>query len=60
MIKRFRYFLSLLAALLLSFSAHAEGLTGIVSLAKDDLAALTQVQATPHRHVVLYFGDHAN
>ena len=38
-----RTFLLLLAALLLSASAHAEGLAGIVTLAADDQAALQQV-----------------
>jgi len=55
-----RFLFSLLAAWLLSLPAHADGLTGIVTLAKDDLAAVAQVKATPDRHVVLYFGDHAN
>jgi hypothetical protein len=55
-----RTFLLLLAALLLSASAHAEGLAGIVTLAADDQAALARIKATPERHVVLYFGDHLN
>lgn len=55
-----RLFFSLLAALLLNAAAHAEGLTGIVTLAADDQAALAQVKATPERHVILYFGDHLN
>ncbi len=50
----------LLSLLLLSLPASAEGLAGIVTLARDDLAALAQVKATPERHVVLYFGDHIN
>jgi predicted small lipoprotein YifL len=49
-----------LIALLLSTSAHAEGLKGIVTLAADDQAALAQIKTTPERHVVLYFGDHLN
>jgi hypothetical protein len=55
-----RIILSLLAALLLSAAAHAEGLTGIVPLAADDQAALARIKATPEKHVVLYFGDHLN
>lgn len=55
-----RIFLSLFAALLLSVSAHAEGLAGIVTLAADDQAAVAQIKDSPDKHVVLYFGDHAN
>jgi hypothetical protein len=55
-----RIILSLLSALLLSVSAHAEGLAGIVTLAANDQAALTLIKATPEKHVVLYFGDHLN
>ena len=38
----------------------ADHLDGVVPLVKDDLAAVAQIKATPERHVMLYFGDHAN
>jgi hypothetical protein len=41
-------------------AAAAEHLDGVVPLARDDVAALAQVRATPERHVLLYFGDQAN
>jgi hypothetical protein len=50
----------LLSLLVLSLTARADGLDGIVALAKDDRAALAQIKTTPERHVVLYFGDHLN
>jgi hypothetical protein len=31
-----------------------------VPLAKDDLAAVSQVKTMPDRHVLLCFGDHAS
>ena len=40
---------------------HAiEMVGGVVPLAKDDVAAVAQIKATPERHVMLYFGDHLN
>lgn len=38
----------------------ADHFEGVMPLAKDDLAALAQVAKQPDRHVLLYFGDHAN
>jgi hypothetical protein len=38
----------------------ADHLDGIVPLAKDDIAAVSQLKATPERHAMLYFGDQAN
>ena len=35
-------------------------LDGVVPLARDDLAAVAMIKATPERHVMLYFGDHLN
>lgn len=35
-------------------------LDGILPLAADDTAALALTRATPAKHVLLYFGDHAN
>jgi hypothetical protein len=54
--------LVLLIATTISLPAFASGghLDGVVLLAKDDVAALAQVRATPERHVMLYFGDQAN
>lgn len=51
-----------LAALLLVFAlpVRADHLDGIVPLAKDDLAAVSQAAAVPGRHAMLFFGDHAN
>jgi hypothetical protein len=59
-----RRLLSLLALVLAAtFSlpaAAADHLDGVVPLAKDDIAAVAQIKATPERHVMLYFGDHLN
>ncbi len=52
-------FFVLLTALL-SGPAAADHLDGVVPLFKDDVAALAQLKAMPNRHVMLYFGDHAN
>mgnify|MGYP000917382545 FL=1 len=54
--------LFVLAALLAAFAlpARADHLDGIVPLAKDDLAAVSQLKAMPDRHAMLYFGDHDN
>jgi len=41
-------------------AAAADHLDGVLPLARDDIAAVAQVRATPERHVMLYFGDHAN
>ena len=38
-------------------SAHIEG---IMPLAGDEKAAVAQIQAVPAKHVLVYFGDHAN
>jgi hypothetical protein len=43
-----------------SVPAMADHLDGIVPLAKDDIAAVSQAKAAPDRHAMLYFGDHAN
>lgn len=58
-----RRLLSLFAfmfAATLSLPAAADHLDGVVPLAKDDIAAVAQIKATPERHVMLYFGDHLN
>lgn len=55
-----RSLLSLLCCLLFSLSASAGQLEDVLPLAKDDIAALAQVRATPEKHVLLYFGDHVN
>ena len=52
--------LALFALATLALPARADHLDGIVTLAKDDLAAVSQVKTMPDRHVLLYFGDHAN
>ncbi len=41
-------------------AAATDHLDGVVPLAKDDVAAVAQIKATPERHVMLYFGDHLN
>jgi len=51
--------ISLVAAFSLP-AAAADHLDGVVPLAKDDVAAVAQIKATPERHVLLYFGDHLN
>lgn len=51
--------LLLFCAGLLALPARAH-LEGIMPLAADDTAALASVAKTPARHVLLYFGDHAN
>jgi hypothetical protein len=56
----FKRWLLLLAALLVSLPIHAGQLSDVLTLAKDDNAAIAQVRATPERHVLLYFGDHVN
>jgi len=38
----------------------ADHLDGVLPLARDDLAAVAQIKATPERHVLLYFGDQLN
>lgn len=43
-----------------SLPAAADHLDGVVPLARDDIAAMAQIQSTPERHVLLYFGDHLN
>jgi hypothetical protein len=50
----------LAAAFSLPATAAADHLDGVVPLAKDDIAAVAQIKATPERHVMLYFGDHLN
>ena len=50
----------LLLACLAMPAAAADHLDGVLPLARDDIAAVAQVRATPERHVMLYFGDHAN
>ena len=49
--------LVLATALSLPASA-ADRLDGVLTLAADDKAALTQVSNTPERHVMIYFGDY--
>ena len=51
--------LLLLACLALP-AAAADHLDGVLTLTRDDIAAVAQVRATPERHVMLYFGDHMN
>ncbi len=59
--RRLLSLLVILVTALAGFSAAAaEPLDGVVPLARDDVAALAQVRATPERHVLLYFGDQAN
>jgi putative cell wall-binding protein len=53
-------FVIFVTALAAFSAAAAEHLDGVVPLARDDVAALAQVRATPERHVLLYFGDQAN
>jgi hypothetical protein len=36
----------------------ADRLEGALTLATDDVAALGQIQGTPDRHVMIYFGDY--
>lgn len=58
-----RHLLSLFALVLAAafcLPAAADHLDGVVPLVKDDIAAVTQIKATPERHVMLYFGDHLN
>ena len=50
----------LLLACLAMPAAAADHLDGVLPLVRDDIAAVAQVRATPERHVMLYFGDHAN
>ena len=50
----------LLLACLAMPAAAADHLDGVLPLARDDIAAVARVRATPERHVLLYFGDHAN
>ena len=52
--------LAILAAACLPAAAAGDHLDGVVPLAKDDIAAVAQIKATPERHVTLYFGDHLN
>lgn len=40
--------------------AMAGQLAGLAPLARDELAAVAQLKATPERHVLAYFGDHVN
>jgi len=47
-------------AVALSLPAAADHLDGVVPLAKDDIAAVAQLRATPERHAMLYFGDQLN
>ena len=35
-------------------------LDGILPLAADDITAIKQLKASPAKHVLVYFGDHAN
>lgn len=52
----------LLACAMLLFNLHAiAGQIGeVVPTAKDDIAAVAQLKSQPAKHVLLYFGDHAN
>lgn len=52
--------LAVVLAAAFSLPAMADHLDGVVPLARDDIAAVAQVKATPERHVMLYFGDHMN
>ena len=58
--KRLLSLLALVLAATFSLPAAADRLDGVVPLAKDDITAVTQIKATPERHVLLYFGDHLN
>jgi hypothetical protein len=49
--------IAVLALFALPAAAH---LDGILPLATDDTDALAKIRATPAKHVLLYFGDHAN
>jgi hypothetical protein len=55
-----RRWLLLLVALFASLPIHAGQLGDVLTLAKDDNAAIAQLRTTPERHVLLYFGDHMN
>ena len=47
--------------LMVSLGARAaEHFEGLLPAARDDLAAVAQLARQPDRHVLLYFGDHAN
>ncbi len=52
--------LALFVLAVLALPARADHLDGIVPLTKDDIAAVGQLKEMPDRHVLLYFGDHAN
>jgi hypothetical protein len=58
--KRRLFLIGACAALISLPAAAADHLDGVVPLVKDDVAAVAQIKATPDRHVMLYFGDHAN
>ena len=36
----------------------ADRLSGVLSLANDDVVALEQIKGSPDRHVMIYFGDY--
>ena len=57
-----RRLLSLFAFLLaaaFSLPALADHLDGVLPLHKDDIAAVAAAKKQPDRHVMLYFGHHA-
>ncbi|NJD34550.1 MAG: hypothetical protein FIA96_06905 [Betaproteobacteria bacterium] len=58
--KRLLSLFTFVLAAAFSLPAAADHLDGVVPLARDDLAAVAQIKATPERHVLLYFGDHLN
>lgn len=55
-----KFVIAWLAAWLIALPALAGHLDGVVTLAKDDQAAVAQIRAVPTQHVLLYFGDHLN
>jgi hypothetical protein len=59
--RRLLAILTLAAAFALpAAAAPGDHLEGVLPLAQDDRAAVAQIQATPERHAMIYFGDHAN
>ncbi len=52
--------LLLLATLLASLHSQAGQLGDVLTMAKDDNAAVAQIRTTSERHVLLFFGDHVN
>ncbi len=58
--KRRLFLLGACVALVSTHVLATDHLDGVMLLVKDDLAAVAQIKTMPERHVMLYFGDHAN